>query len=263
MARIVVDRISMVFEPQGAAREVLRDLSLEIADGEFVTIVGLSGCGKTTLLNLIAGLLVPTRGTITVDGAPITGPGPARAVVFQDAALLPWRSVLRNVELGLEMQHRYDKPEIKTRALKHLETVGLHDYANDYPHQLSGGMRQRVNLARALIAEPDVLLMDEPFAALDAHTRETMGYELLRIWQQSRKTVIFITHSADEAIILSDRIVVMGRAPGGIIADLKVALPRPRSVEVRGLPRFAELSLEIRALLARASGANTGDCTEN
>jgi NitT/TauT family transport system ATP-binding protein len=253
MARILVNRISMVFDAQGTMREVLRDLSLDVADGEFITIVGLSGCGKTTLLNLVAGLLSPTRGTITVDGAPITGPGPARAVVFQDAALLPWRSVLRNVELGQEMQHKHSKAEIKAKALKHLETVGLRANANDYPHQLSGGMRQRVNLARALIAEPDVLLMDEPFAALDAHTREAMGFELLRIWQQSRKTVIFITHSADEAIILSDRIVVMGRPPHGIIADLKVALPRPRSVEVRGLQRFAELSLEIRALLARAS----------
>jgi NitT/TauT family transport system ATP-binding protein len=252
MARITVDRIGMVFETRAAAREVLREVSLEVADGEFVTIVGPSGCGKTTLLNLVAGLLAPTRGAIAVDGVPVTGPAPARAVVFQDAALLPWRSVLRNVELGLEMQHKYGKAEIRTRALAYLELVGLRENAADYPHQLSGGMRQRVNLARALVAEPDVLLMDEPFAALDAHTRETMGYELLRIWQQSRKTVIFITHSADEAIILSDRIVVMGRAPGRIIEDLKVALPRPRSVEVRAHPRFADLSLEIRALLARA-----------
>ncbi len=249
MARIVVDDIGMVF----GAREVLRGLNLDIADGEFITIVGLSGCGKTTLLNLVAGLLLPTSGTITVDGVPTKGPGPARAVVFQDAALLPWRTVLRNVELGLEMQHKYEKAEVRTRALKHLEMVGLKDFANDYPHQLSGGMRQRVNLARALVAEPDVLLMDEPFAALDAHTRETMGEELLRIWQQSRKTVLFITHSADEAIMLSDRIIAMGRPPRGVIADLKVGLPRPRNVDVRGLPRFAELGLEIRALLARAS----------
>jgi NitT/TauT family transport system ATP-binding protein len=130
--------------------------------------------------------------------------------------------------------------------------VGLKNFANDYPHQLSGGMRQRVNLARALVAEPDVLLMDEPFAALDAHTRETMGYELLRIWQQSRKTVIFITHSADEAIVLSDRIIAMGKAPDGIIGDLKVDLPRPRTVDLRGLPRFAELSVQIRAFLAHS-----------
>jgi NitT/TauT family transport system ATP-binding protein len=151
------------------------------------------------------------------------------------------------------MQDKYSKAEITTRSLQHLEMVGLKDFAHDYPHQLSGGMRQRVNLARALVAEPDVLLMDEPFAALDAHNREVMGYELLRIWQQSRKTVLFITHSADEAVMLSDRIVAMGRSPHGIIADLNVGLPRPRSIDMRVLPRFAELSLEIRTLLARAS----------
>jgi NitT/TauT family transport system ATP-binding protein len=249
MAKILIERLCMAF----GDREVLRDLSLDVADGEFITIVGLSGCGKTTLLNLVAGLLNPTSGTVKVNGIPTEGPGPARAVVFQDAALLPWRSVLRNVELGLEMQHKYSKAEVKARSLAHIEMVGLKNFANDYPHQLSGGMRQRVNLARALVAEPDVLLMDEPFAALDAHTRETMGYELLRIWQETGKTVLFITHSADEAIMLSDRIVAMGRPPDGIIADMKVGLPRPRDVNVRGLPRFAELSLEIRTLLARAS----------
>ena len=250
MARIVIDGVGMTF----GTREVLREVNLEIPDRQFVTIVGLSGCGKTTLLNMVAGLLMPTHGKITVDGVETKGPAPARAVVFQDAALLPWRSVLRNVELGLEMQGKYDKTEVKKRSLAHVEMVGLKDFADDYPHQLSGGMRQRVNLARALVAEPDVLLMDEPFAALDAHTRETMGYELLRIWQKTRKTVLFITHSADEAIMLSDRIVAMGKPPNGIIGDLKVDLPRPRTVEQRGLPRFVELSLEIRGFLARASG---------
>src|SRR5581483_9476643 len=134
------------------------------ADGQFITLVGLSGCGKTTLLNLVAGLLAPTSGQISVDGVPTVGPGPARAVVFQDAALLPWRTVLRNVELGLEMQRKYPRPEIRSRSLAQVARVGLKDFADDYPHQLSGGMRQRVNLARALVAEPDVLLMDEPFA---------------------------------------------------------------------------------------------------
>jgi NitT/TauT family transport system ATP-binding protein len=253
MAQIKIDRIGISF----GTRQVLRDLSLDIADGQFMTIVGLSGCGKTTLLNLVAGLLVPTNGTITVDGVPTKGPGPARAVVFQDPALLPWRTVLRNVELGLEMQNKYSKAQVQAHSLSYIEMVGLKNFANDYPHQLSGGMRQRVNLARALVAEPDVLLMDEPFAALDAHTRETMGYELLRIWQQTRKTVIFITHSADEAIMLSDRIIAMGRPPDGIIADMAVGLPRPRTVDVRGMPRFAEMSLEIRALLARANEAES------
>lgn len=237
------------------SRVVLRELDLDVPDGQFLTIVGLSGCGKTTLLNMVAGLLMPTRGRIMVDGVETKGPAPTRAVVFQDAALLPWRTVLRNVELGLEMQGKYNKAEIKRRSLEQLEMVGLKEFANDYPHQLSGGMRQRVNLARALVAEPDVLLMDEPFAALDAHTRETMGYELLRIWQQTRKTVLFITHSADEAIMLSDRIIAMGKPPNGILGDLNVDLQRPRTVKQRGLPRFAELSLEIRRFLAQASGA--------
>lgn len=251
MARIVIDGVGMTF----GSRQVLRDVNLDIPDGQFLTIVGLSGCGKTTLLNMVAGLLAPTRGRITVDGVETKGPAPTRAVVFQDAALLPWRTVLRNVELGLEMQGKYNKAEIKKRSLEQLEMVGLKEFANDYPHQLSGGMRQRVNLARALVAEPDVLLMDEPFAALDAHTREAMGYELLRIWQQTRKTVLFITHSADEAIMLSDRIIAMGKPPNGIIGDLDVDLQRPRTVEQRGLSRFAELSLEIRHFLAQASGA--------
>lgn len=253
MARISVDNVSMAFDTAGAQLLVLKDLTLHVADGAFVTIVGLSGCGKTTLLNLVAGLLRPISGAITVGDSLVTGPGPARAVVFQDASLLPWRTVLRNVEFGLEMQRKFPKKEVRERALRQIELVGLADFAHAHPHQLSGGMRQRVNLARALIADPDVLLMDEPFAALDAHTREAMGYELQRLWQQSRKTVIFITHSADEAVTLSDRIIVMGRPPSGIIADLSVDLPRPRSMDVRSLPRFADLSLEIRELLSKAS----------
>jgi NitT/TauT family transport system ATP-binding protein len=249
MANISINRVSMAFGDLA----VLNEISLDIADGEFVTIVGLSGCGKSTLLNLIAGLLKPTSGRVLVDGVEVTGPGPARAVVFQDASLLPWRSVVRNVEFGIEMQRRYGKKEVHELALQHLRTVGLSEFANAYPHQLSGGMRQRVNLARALIAEPEVLLMDEPFGALDAHTRENMGYELQRIWQVSRKTVIFITHSADEAVTLSDRIVVMGRQTQGVLSVLDVGLPRPRSMDVRGLPRFTELSLEIRNLLGHSA----------
>jgi len=256
MARISVRHVSMAFQaPTAARRLALSDVTLQVEDGEFLTIVGPSGCGKTTLLNLIAGLLRPDQGAIEVDGRPVTGPGPARAVVFQEAALLPWRTVLRNVELGLEMQHKYAKNEVGERARHFVQLVGLGDSAGHYPHQLSGGMRQRVNLARALVAEPDVLLMDEPFASLDAYTRESMGYELLRIWQETRKTVVFVTHSADEAILLSDRIIAMGTQPGRILEDLKVELPRPRSLEIRTLPRFAELGLEIRALLARGMGS--------
>jgi NitT/TauT family transport system ATP-binding protein len=254
MARIGVRGVSMAFRAGDASRPVLQDVTLHVDDGEFLSIVGPSGCGKTTLLNLVAGLLRPDQGVIEVDGRPVSGPGPDRAVVFQEAALLPWRTVLRNVELGLEMQHRYAQSDVRERALHFVRLVGLAEFAAHYPHQLSGGMRQRVNLARALVAEPEVLLMDEPFASLDAYTREAMGDELQRIWQETRKTVVFVTHSADEAILLSDRIIAMGTAPGRILEELKVELPRPRSVEVRTLPRFTELGVEIRALLARARG---------
>ena len=219
--------------------------SLEIESGEFVTIVGSSGCGKSTLLLAVAGLITPTSGTILNNGTRVKGPGPDRAMVFQDASLLPWRSVLANVRFGLELQ-RWTRDDKTERALRFIRMVGLGKFANYLPHQLSGGMRQRVNIARALAVDPQVLLMDEPFGALDAQTREVMGSELLRIWERDRKTALFVTHDIDEAIYLADKVVVMGRNPGHIKEVIRVDLPRPRGQAVMETPEFGEYRKRLR-----------------
>jgi len=218
----------------------LDDLSLDIAPGEFVSLVGPSGCGKTTVLRIIDGLIAPDRGEVLVKGRP---PEPTydMAMVFQSARLLPWRTVAGNIEfvLGLRGQSRRDR---RARALALLGAVGLRDFADAYPHELSGGMQQRVGLARALAVEPEVLLMDEPFAALDAMTRETLRGELLRLWERRRMAVVFVTHDIDEAIILSQRIIVLRPRPGRLDAEVKVDLPEPRwQTDPRGLPAFAGL----------------------
>ena len=218
----------------------LADFSLDIADGEFVTIVGPSGCGKSTFLNVVAGLTYPATGEVTVYGKPVTGPGPDRAVVFQDYALMPWRTVDANVRFGLEMQRRVDK-NTPAKIKHYIEMVGLTGFERAYPRELSGGMRQRVGLARALVTEPRLLLMDEPFAAVDAMTRELMQDELSRIVADTGQAIIFITHSVDEAITLGDRIAVVTNRPGRIKDIIKVDLPRPRSRDSRHLPAFQEL----------------------
>ena len=193
----------------------LQDVDLQVMEGEFLSIVGPSGCGKTTFLSVVDGLIPATAGTITVDGREVNAPGPDRAMVFQDASLLPWRTVLGNVVYGLECQ-RVPAREARERARHFIDMVGLSGFEQHYPHELSGGMQQRVNLARALVMDPQILLMDEPFAALDAQTRELMQEELLQIWLKARKTVLFITHQIDEAIFLSDRVVVFtARGQGG------------------------------------------------
>lgn len=207
--------------------QVLRSVSLTVADQEFVSLIGPSGCGKTTLLRIIAGLLPSDGGVTEVYGQPVTGPGPERGMVFQSGGLLPWRTVVQNVELGLELQ-KMPPAQRRERAVRYARLVGLERFLNFYPHELSGGMQQRVGLARALAIEPRILLMDEPFGALDAITRAHLQDELLRIWEQERRTVVFVTHSVDEALLLSDRIVVMGK-DGRIIDELKVPIPRPRS----------------------------------
>ena len=207
---------------------ILSDVSLSLGHGEFTCILGPSGCGKTTLLNLIAGFVRPTSGTLLFRGEPITEPGPERGVVFQEATLFPWLTVLKNVAFGLEQQGKPDKT-CTEEALHHLELVGMADHARAYPHTLSGGMKQRVAIARVLALAPDVLLMDEPFSALDANTRERLQDELLRLWQRFGQTVVYVTHSVEEAAFLADRVIVMGPSPRNIRADKPIGLPRPRT----------------------------------
>ena len=227
----------------------LWQVDLVLQDGEFVTVVGPSGCGKTTLLNTVAGLLQPTSGTVLVDGQPVTGPGPERAVVFQEYALLPWRTASDNIRFGLEMQPAL-KADADDRIRRVIEMVGLTGFEKAYPHELSGGMRQRVGLARALVAEPKILLMDEPFAAVDAMTREVMQGELERIVAQSGKTVIFITHSIDEAILLGDRVVVATTRPGRVKEIVPVNLVRPRwEYDVKAEPEFIRVREYVWELL--------------
>ena len=216
---------------------VLDDIDLTVAAGEFVSLVGPSGCGKTTFLRIIAGLEHCERGDIQIDGQRVTRPGTDRGFVFQAASLLPWRSVLANALIGLEVNGTRNVETLKrTRAILHL--VGLGGFEHFFPRQLSGGMRQRVNLARALAVNPEVLLMDEPFSALDAQTREIMQTELVRIWSDGRKTVLFITHQIDEAVYLSDRVVVFSRRPGRINEIVTVDLPRPRPLSIKRTPEF-------------------------
>lgn len=227
----------------------LWQVNLSVRDGEFLTVVGPSGCGKTTLLNTVAGLVAPTEGEVTVDGRPVAGPGPERAVVFQEYALLPWRSVWDNIRFGLEMQPSL-RDSAERRIREAIELVGLSGFEKAYPRELSGGMRQRVGLARALVAEPKILLMDEPFAAVDAMTREVMQGELERIVAATGKTVIFITHSIDEAIILGDRVVVATTRPGRIKEIVRVDLPRPRGAyDVKADRGFIDLREHVWELL--------------
>jgi NitT/TauT family transport system ATP-binding protein len=227
----------------------LEDFSLDIAEGEFVAVVGPSGCGKSTFLNVVAGLTFPVRGEVSVFGTPVTGPGQDRAVVFQDYALMPWRTVEANVRFGLEMQRRVDSTTAD-RIANAIELVGLEGFEKSYPRELSGGMRQRVGLARALVTEPRLLLMDEPLAAVDAMTREIMQEELARIVAETGQAILFITHSVDEAITLGDRIAVVTSRPGRIKEIIPVDMPRPRSRDSRHLPAFQELRDRVWALLS-------------
>jgi NitT/TauT family transport system ATP-binding protein len=219
-------------------------VSLQVEEGEFVAIVGPSGCGKTTFLNAVDGLLPVTSGTLAVNGRTIVGPGHDRGMVFQQPSLLPWRTVLSNVAYGLEIQ-RVPRPEARRRAKHFVDLVGLSSFAEAFPLELSGGMQQRVNLARALAVDPDVLLLDEPFAALDAQTRETMQHELLRVWNATRKTAIFITHDIVEAVYLADRVFVFSARPGRVKETLPVDLPRPRDLRIKLDPRFLAIQTRI------------------
>jgi ABC-type nitrate/sulfonate/bicarbonate transport system ATPase subunit len=218
--------------------------TLEIAEGEFVAIVGPSGCGKTTFLNAVDGLLPLTSGTLTLDGKLIDRPGHDRTMVFQQPSLLPWRTVMGNVMYGLELLG-VEKTEARQRAKRFVDLVGLAGFAESYPLELSGGMQQRVNLARALAVDPEVLLLDEPFAALDAQTRETMQHELLGIWNETRKTALFITHDIVEAVYLADRVIVFTARPGRVKEVLRVDIPRPRDLRVKWEPHFVEIQSRI------------------
>ncbi|TMC71519.1 MAG: ABC transporter ATP-binding protein [Chloroflexi bacterium] len=222
----------------------VRGVDLSVAEGEFVSIVGPSGCGKTTFLNAVDGLIPLAEGSLELDGRDITAPGPDRAMVFQQPSLLPWRTVTGNITYGLEMQHR-QKAESRGVAAKLVELVGLQGFADAWPSELSGGMQQRVNLARALATDPELLLLDEPFAALDAQTRETMQHELLRVWSATRKTAIFITHDIAEAVYLADRVIVFTARPGRVKLELKIDLPRPRDLRLKREARFVDLERTI------------------
>jgi NitT/TauT family transport system ATP-binding protein len=248
---ISVQSVSHFFRsrPRGTEVAVVDDVSFDVKPGCFLSVVGPSGCGKTTLLRIIHGLVMPTRGRVSVGGVPVTGPKQSRATVFQDFRLFPWRTVLRNVEFGPELRG-VARAERETKAKALLGLVGLQGYEHHYAHELSGGMKQRVALARALAVDPEVLLMDEPFGALDAQTREVMQGELLRVWEAHRVSVVFITHSIDEAVFLSDRVLVMSARPGRIKADITIDLARPRLAEdVRHSTAFLEYRRRIWASL--------------
>ena len=250
---IVADHVTAGYENRRAKTRLiaLRDVSLEIRRGEFLAIVGPSGCGKSTFINMIAGFLKPLEGTMTVEGKPVRGTGEDRAMVFQDYALLPWRSVERNVQFAMENRsNKLSKAERAERVTEALGLVGLTGFEKSFPHELSGGMRQRVGIARALVTKPDILLMDEPFGAVDAMTREAMQAEFERIIAKTRQTVIFITHSIDEAVMLGDRVAVISNRPGTIKEIVEVDLPRPRlEGDAKASPRFTELREHIWSLL--------------
>jgi NitT/TauT family transport system ATP-binding protein len=252
MAQSVLEAtgLEMEYVHPRTGRSVLavENLNITVEPQEFVTIVGPSGCGKSTFLKIANGLLTPTAGRITIHGEDVARAPRNRGAVFQDASLLPWFSVLHNAAYGLQCQG-VSKEEAMQRALPVLQMVGLEGFEENYPHELSGGMQQRVNVARALAVDPEILLMDEPFAALDAQTRELMQQELLEIWAKSNKTVLFVTHQIDEAVYLSDRVLVMSARPGRLIADITVDIPRPRDLRVKREPKFIELVGQVWDLL--------------
>jgi NitT/TauT family transport system ATP-binding protein len=247
--KIAIRDIEHVYASDFSTVAALGSVSLTVGEGEFVALLGPSGCGKSSLLRIVADLLRPTAGTVEIYSSSENGNDrPKTALVFQEYALFPWRTVLENIVFSLEMRGMPGE-ERAARARKVLGRVGLQSFAGAYPHQLSGGMRQRVGIARALAAEPEVLLMDEPFGALDAQTRTVLQEELLRVWESERKTVLYVTHSIDEAVYMSDRVVLLSARPGRIKAEYTVELPRPRNMEMRGWNSYTKLSLDIWAAL--------------
>jgi NitT/TauT family transport system ATP-binding protein len=247
-----VQDVSLTYAGTSRAVDAIRSLSLSIADGEFVSIVGPSGCGKSSLLKIVYGLIPPTSGSALIAGRPVDAPRPDIGMVFQNPVLLPWRTILENVLLPVDVQ-RLDRQRFGERARQLLQMAGLQGFESSYPNELSGGMQQRAGIVRALVPDPQLLLMDEPFAALDALTRENMALELQRIWLASRKTVLFITHSISEAVLLSDRVVLMSARPGRIVNIFDLPRKRPRSFDDLASAEFADLSKAIRHGLNEAS----------
>jgi NitT/TauT family transport system ATP-binding protein len=246
---IRVDRLSKVYRSRdGTEVDALREVSFTVGRGEFVSIVGQSGCGKSSLLKILAGLLSKTAGTISIEGRELDGPRNDIGIMFQKPLLLEWRRVLDNVLLPVEI-YRLDRKEYEEKARRLLGTAGLTDFIGKYPFELSGGMQQRVALCRALVAEPSLLLMDEPFGALDTLTRQKMGFELLRLWEEWKSTVVFVTHDVDEAVTLSDKVLVMSSRPGTVLAEFAIDLPRPRQIFLKDTAEFIHFSSRIRRCL--------------
>jgi NitT/TauT family transport system ATP-binding protein len=255
MAQIIVNNVQKVFTTPGKDVIALKDINLEIKQGEFVCLLGPSGCGKSTLLNAVAGFALPSAGEITVEGKKITGPGPDRGMVFQEYALFPWMTITQNIAFGLEVQKK-SKAEIDLTVNQLLELLHLTDFRDRFPKDLSGGMRQRVAIARVLALDSPIMLMDEPFGALDALTRRNLQDELLRIWEKLGKTIIFVTHSIEESIYLADRIVVMTYRPGTVKRDQRVDMPRPRDP---ASPEFNELKRELGRLVMEEQQRHAND----
>jgi len=252
-ALITVTRLSKSYLQNGGLVKALANVSFDVHDGEFVALVGPSGSGKSTLLRMVGGLLTPDEGEVLLDGRTVTGPRAEIGFVFQAANLMPWRTVLDNIALPLDvLGAAANRADARHEAKRLSDLVGLQGFELAYPHQLSGGMQQRVVLARALIHRPRVLLLDEPFGALDALTRERMNFELLRVWQLRRATVLLVTHSIQEAVFLADRVMVMGPRPGHIIATIPIPLPRPRSADLLSSEQFGRLALTVRRIIDQA-----------
>lgn len=255
---VAVRDVSLTYRSRRGTVTAVEDVDLAARAGEFVCLVGPSGCGKSSILSMVAGLRRPSRGLVSVFGKPVDGPVTSLGMVFQEDLLLPWRTVIANVLIQSEIR-RTPRAAARTRALELLRKSGLAGFEQRFPHELSGGMRQRCAIARALVHGPPLLLMDEPFSAIDALTREDLNEQLLELWQQEGPTVLFVTHAIDEAVYLADRVLVMAPRPGRIVEDMTIDLARPRPQECRDTPEFREYVREIRAILARSGARDRGE----
>jgi NitT/TauT family transport system ATP-binding protein len=256
MIHLSVESVSKIFQSvQSESTIALQNISMTVTKGEFVTIVGPSGCGKSTLLYMIAGLVHPTSGRILLDGNLVTDPNPRCGIVFQEFRILPWRTVIQNVSFGLDLQNHLPPKERRQAAQRYIDIMGLQGFENHLPKELSGGMKQRVAIAQALACEPEIILMDEPFGSLDALTRENLQDEMLRIWQSTGKTILFVTHSIEEAIYLGQRVLIMSPRPGMVNAEFSIPLPYPRVSEMRTSNAVARVRLDISRIIQAGVGA--------